>query len=108
MRLIEASGLGKLDPADLEVLSERLVEESILFLKGGGTVSLTEWGLLTEPERIALATAGHQMRAEMALAIGKAIDPAGAAELAQHLGEEDREHVELRTMVARAAQRVGT
>lgn len=83
-----------------------LVAVAVEFLRGGGAVSLAEWGRLLPAERAALAAAGTALRAEAAAAVGYAsLGPYAAAEvLSPADGGAAKEAITLAQGLARAVE----
>ena len=64
------------DPTDEGL--ELLVANGILFLRAGGSVSLTEWLRLSDQMRAALAAAGARVSLERAAALVQVLAASGA------------------------------
>lgn len=57
-------------------LTPDLVTNAELFLLAGGTLTLQDWVGMSTEDRVAYAVAGHRLRLEQAVAIGRAVqDP---------------------------------
>lgn len=89
MRLYEAVGMIKPD-ADSDESVEKATGGARAFLLGGGTLSLIEWGTLSEGEQAALANAGDEIRREAACWAGIVSNNPAMAEVVQGaISEED-------------------
>ena len=69
--LAQAAGLSlATSEKDKKVLQGRLVETADQFLRGGGTLSLRDWALLTVESRAAFTVIGGRMSVEKAVLTG--------------------------------------
>jgi len=92
--LAEALGLyGEPEQWKLEEAEDRisaLKKGALQFLRGGGSVSVIEWGALSELERAMLAVAGDELRTARTLQLARALSgPEGEASVMAVLDEGD-------------------
>ena len=109
MKLLQAAHLLSTFP-EPETLDQEatdaLLQTAEAFLRGGGSVTLTEWGCLTQVSQSALIIAGNKIRTEQAAKIGHATE--GPEAVADVMSEVDggltKARLNLAVAVAAAAE----
>lgn len=75
---------------ELEIPRDAAREFLLLFVRGGGSITLSEWTSLPFEMREALAEAHRTLRAETLAALANAIrSPAGVVDLLRNVGDGD-------------------
>lgn len=89
MRFSEAIGLTKY-PELTDNAADVLSAHAELFLRGGGTLTLTDWAMMVADEREAFTDAGERIRLESITLAGMASSsPLAAADIYKHIDGGD-------------------
>jgi len=83
-----AAGIARRDPLTPKQ-QEFLGKEAYLFLRAGGTISLTEWQQLSRESRDLIAEAGDRIRLEQAINTAAAMQPEVRQAMAEGRDPED-------------------